>query len=97
MTSYCLDSDNDITDLQRDVDKILQWITSNGLTQNAAKTQLHPLTWSRHPLDIKISIDNRPIPPSSTVKYLSVMLSSDLTWSNNICKKSKRQLGSHPP
>ena len=91
-----VDSEHDVNELQLDVEQILNWIKSNGLMPNSAKTQVLPVTCSREPLDVNIVIDNHPIPTSSSVKYLGVILSSDLTWSKHIertCKKANRSLG----
>ena len=87
-----VDSAEDINQLQQDVDLILKWMTSQGLTDNQSKTQLLPLTRSRNALHLDRWSFNR---PCSSVKYLGVVISSDLSWSNHIssvCKKARRHL-----
>ena len=53
-----IDSATDVNHLQQDVDKILQWMTSQGLTANHSKTQLLPITRSSKPMKISISGTN---------------------------------------
>ena len=91
-----VDTAEDINQLQQDVDSILKWMSSQGLTANQSKTQLLPITRSRNALPIHISIGGHPITPSTSVKYLGVILSSDLSWSqhvSSVCKKARRHLG----
>ena len=71
-------------------------MTSQGLTANQSKTQILPLTCSRNALPIHISIGGHSVTPSSSVKYLGVIISSDLSWSehvSSVCKKAWRHLG----
>ena len=63
---------------------------------NVAKTKLLVLSRSRSQVPVNITIDDHPIPPSDTVKYLGVVLRSDLKWSSHIeatSKKAKQHLG----
>ena len=88
-----INSTSDSDDLQKDVDAILE---SRGLTPNHSKTKLLSITRSRHPIPIKVQVEDHPRLPSPTVKYLGVILSSKLTWSDHIssmCKTAKRQVG----
>ena len=82
--------------LQNDVDTILQWISSHGLSPNQSKTKLLIITRSRQPMPVHLEVAGHQILPSPTVKYLGVILSSNLTWSDHInttCKAAKRQIG----
>ena len=88
--------EKDSNHLQNDVDTILQWIMSHGLTPNHSKTKLLNITGSRQPVSIHLKIEGHQILPSPTVRYLGVTLSSNLTWSDHInstCKAAKQQIG----
>ena len=85
----------DVAHLQQDVNLILSWMDSHGLTPNHSKTLL-PITRTKRPLSINISMGSHPILLCKSVKYLGVTISSNLTWSEHIkstCKKAKQRLG----
>ena len=86
----------DVSHLQQDVNLILSWMDAHGLMPNHSKTQLLPITRTKRPFPINISMGSHPIPPCRSVKYLGVTISSNLTWSEHIkstCKKAKQWLG----
>ena len=59
-------------------------------------TQLLPVSRSRCKLPISLTLNNHPIPPCETVKYLGVTLSSSLSWADHIqstCKAERHKLG----
>ena len=90
----------DVAHLQQDVNLILSWMDTHGLTPNHSKTQLLPITRTKRPLSINISMGSHPIPPCKSVKYLGVNISSNLTWSEHIkstCKEGQAMAGFHPP
>ncbi len=91
-----IDCQTDVYDLQQDFNRIVVWIREQGLSLDHSKTQLLPITRCRRQLAINLTVDGYPIVPSKSVKYLSVSISSNLTWSDHIrfvCKSAKRQLG----
>ena len=91
-----INSTNDSKFLQEDVDTILDWIHVHGLTPNNSKTKLLCISRSRQAPPINLNIAGYHIPPSPSVKYLGITLTSNLSWSEHIkstCKSAKRQLG----
>ena len=91
-----IDSAVDNSNLQADINHILLWMKTNGLTPNVAKTNLLVLSRSRTQVQVNVNTDGHHIPPSDTVKYLGVVLRSDLKWSSHIeetSKKAKQHLG----
>ena len=91
-----INSAGDTSNLQEDVDAILKWIREHGLTPNHTKTKLLTISRSRRPISTNLKIEGHIIPPSPSVKYLGVTLSSNLTWSEhitNISKAAKKQIG----
>ena len=86
----------DLNLLQEDINAISKWTKEHGLSLNSSKTNILPITRSRHPLPIHLHVDNNPISVATSVKYLGVTLSSDLSWSlhvQNTARAAKRQLG----
>ena len=84
-----VESPSDVVLLQQDVNLILQWFHDHGLTPNLSKTKLLQVNRSRTVPAVHISIDDYPLSPSKTVRYLGATLSSDLSWSehiNSVCK-----------
>ena len=70
-------------------------MASQGLTPNHLKTQVLSITRSSVALPLKISIYGHVITPRPSVKYLGVVISSNLSWSSHIkmtAKKAKQQL-----
>ena len=55
-----------------------------------------PITCSRNCFPLTLTVDGHTLVPCSSVKYLGVVITSNLTWSqhiDNTCRSSKRQLG----
>ena len=72
------------SDVESFVDSISQWVCQSGLRLNAAKTRFVLFSRQRHPLSTSLTLDGSPIPQVSSVKYLGVILSKDLTWNDHI-------------
>ena len=87
---------SDFTSIQSDVDSISQCVCQSGLRLNVAKTRFVLFSRQRHPLSTSLTLDGSPIPQVSSVKYLGVILSKDLTWNdhiNSVCLDAKRRVG----
>ena len=86
----------DLDDFHRDQQVISDWILHHGLHLNHTKTQFLPISRSRnHPIP-SLTLNGYIIPLTTSVKYLGVTISHNLTWShhiNDICRTTKRQLG----
>ena len=79
-----VESPSDVLLFQQDVNLILQWFHDHGLTPNHSNTKLLQVNRSRTVPAVHISIDDYPLSPSKTVRYLGATLSSDLSWSEHI-------------
>ncbi len=86
----------DANHLQDDVNSILDWMKSHGLSPNLSKTRLLPITRFHRTQPVNLTIEDHPIALCTSFRYLGVTLTSNLKWSTHIditCKKVKRQLG----
>ena len=91
-----LKDDRDVCELQSDIDSISNWVHQSGLLLNTSKTQLLIISRLRRRPTIHLTVGGVPIPESSSVKYLGVTLSRDLSWAlhiNNVSQKAKHQAG----
>ena len=92
-----IDSESDLSDFQTDLENIISWMTQHGLTPNCDKTHLLPISRSRACLPpLTLMINGHILSPCTSVKYLSVTLSNNLTWGahiDNVCNSTKRQIG----
>ena len=90
-----IDCQTNVYNLQQDLNRIVVWIREQGLSPDHSKTQLLPIIRCGRQPAINLIVDGHPIVPSKSVKYLGVLISSNLTWSDHIrsvCKSAKRQL-----
>ena len=72
------------------------WAKANSLKLNVAKTKAITFLRKRHTPTFHLSLTGSSIPIVTSLKFLGVTLSNNLSWSehiNNICLRSKRQLG----
>ena len=68
--ALCSADDNSI--LQLDVDSLLAWIISAGLSVNLAKSTLLLISRKRSKPSLSILLNSNPVPLSDSVKYLGV-------------------------
>ena len=86
----------DATAFQMDATMVTDWITSSGLKLNSAKTKLLTISRKCFPPQLSININGTPVSRVSSLQYLGVTISSDLSWSSHIintCNKARKQLG----
>ena len=83
------------TYLNHDLSLIFQWVTSNGFKVNVSKSQLLLLA-RRHRRNelssIQIFLAGNLIQPKSCVKYLGILVDSDLAWTEHIHSLRKKCL-----
>ena len=82
--------------LQNDVNIIVDWIDSTGLRLNPTKTKLMIFSRRLHPMQLQITVANSAITQVTSIKYLGVTVTSNLSWSahiDNTCVKARKQLG----
>lgn len=70
----CISSSNDRALLQHDVDTISSWIVSSRLAINPT------ISRKRIKPQVSLKINSTPVPYLNSVKYLGVMITSDLKW-----------------
>ena len=87
----------DYTCLQKDINHIHFWSSSNGMSFNITKCKQMLLSRKRNPtVSIPLLLNGLPLQIVNSYKYLGFIISSDLSWSNHIeyiCNKAKRMLG----
>ena len=92
-----LGSPSDIQEPQDDVDHICEWISSNHLTINVAKSKSMCISRSRSSkLRFTILVNSSSLEKVKCFKYLGLWISDDLTWSchiESVCCRARRQLG----
>ena len=91
-------SANDYYVLQEDITAIENWTAANNLQFNISKCKYMMISRRRTP-EIQVpplTLNGVPLERVETFKYLGLLLSSDLSWSNHIdsvCSRAKRILG----
>ena len=75
-----INSPEDVTIIQEDINQILIWTKAHGLTMNPTKTNILPVTRSPRPIPIHLNLGSNPIQIVSSVKYLGVAITHDLSW-----------------
>ena len=82
--------------LQRELDKICDWTSSNNMKLNVTKTKEFIISFVKDPklLD-PLTVNSLPLESINTTKLLGVHLSSDLKWSTHVeavCAKASKHL-----
>ena len=95
MLACCVDF---VVALQSDVSAIQTWATSNFMLFNESKCKVMHVSRKRSPLSpiIPITLNGSVLETVDTFKYLGLLISSDLSWTNhieNICSKARKLLG----
>jgi hypothetical protein len=85
----------DIENLQKNLDRLGEWEVENEVKINPSKSKAVSFmrAWVKDPLDY--SLANTLIPEASGCKYLEIILSSDLSWADQVnyaVKKAWRAL-----
>ena len=82
--------------LQKDLDNLERWSHKWDMEFNPSKCQVIHITRSKTPIPTQFTLHNCILESVSSVKYLGVDISSDLSWDthiNRISKKANNTLG----
>ena len=89
-------SQEDQTQLQKDLDALEQWSTQWGMLFNAKKCNIMTVVRSSNPLQMFYQINNTILDRVDACTYLGVTLSNDMRWTSHIsscAKKANARLG----
>ena len=72
--------------LNRDLKSLNQWLKANKISLNASKTEILIFRHHKKTLDydLKIKLDGKRLYPSKFVKYLGILIDSQLNWSYHV-------------
>ena len=91
-----IQSFNDCTRIQDDLNALSDWCITNKLDLNVLKCKVMCITRSRSPIYFKYCIKGEPIERVSEMKDLGVVIENTLSWNNHVNKiiaKANRILG----
>jgi hypothetical protein len=92
-----IQSNQDCTDLQNDINQIYNWSAKNYLSFNSSKCKQMVISRKHTSLiDQPLQLGNSILERVYTYKYLGVTVTSDLSWSEHVhtkCSKAKKLVG----
>ena len=91
-----ISSPDDYTHLQADINAIAQWVDINLLQFNVQKCKSMKTTRKKQSISGDLKVDNQPLQHVDAYRYLGLLISHDLSWSEHIrtiCNKAKKLLG----
>jgi hypothetical protein len=72
------------TRLQRDVDRLGEWVVENKMKINPSKSKAVCFMMARVKDPLKYSLLGMLVPEASNCKYLRIILHSDLSWADHV-------------
>jgi len=70
--------------LQKDLDRLGEWAVENAMKINQSKSKVIRFTRARVKDPLNYSLRGTLIPEASSYKYLGIILSSDLSWTDQV-------------
>jgi len=70
--------------LQKDLDTLGEWVVENGMKINPSKNKAIRFTRARVKNALGYSLGDQKIPEASSLKYLGIILRSDLNWVDQV-------------
>ena len=74
----------DVTKLQRDVDRLGEWSVENEMKINPSKSKAICFTRARTKVPLNYYLMGMFVPEASSCKYLGIILRSDLSWADQV-------------
>ena len=77
-------TNEDMTKLQSDVDRVGEWAVENAMKINPSKSKAACFTMARVKGPLKYSLLGTLVPEASSCKYLGIIVRSDLSWADHV-------------